>query len=347
MKWVVSFSILRPFGPSRALISTQVEDDAVEAALLLRSLSGRIRDLGAVVAVGSAGELVEDIIKTCEAAASGAYMSVLLYLHSESDGTIDVTHEGGGGVITRWSREQGYNIDVSDVREKIEIAANNCQGDDRVGMVRIIKENPKKTYTMAFFANSLSGQDWNDGTYSSKFSFRVCAADLRILRRGSVREVSEASLLTQPALAMAWLKAKNCSIVSGGPVNLDEADAGAVCAMQEVSSLRGGGSSAWTLKSMVQVAMVLLDDEGRVVATSERRMTEHGASAYSKHHPPLVPVEGAPEGFYKEPIAKDLVELAAIVKALPTIERLVMTTSTAVYKSIFAVPSYWALKRAH
>jgi len=64
MKWVVSFSILRPFGPSRALISTQVADDAVEAALLLRSLSGRIRDLGAVVAVGAAGELVEDIIKT-------------------------------------------------------------------------------------------------------------------------------------------------------------------------------------------------------------------------------------------------------------------------------------------
>ena len=45
------------------MIFPQVAADAVEAALLLRRLSGRIRDLGAVVAVGAAVELVEHTIK--------------------------------------------------------------------------------------------------------------------------------------------------------------------------------------------------------------------------------------------------------------------------------------------
>jgi hypothetical protein len=329
-----------------AVLSTQVAADAVEAALLLRSLSGRICGLGDVVATDVAVELVEDIIKTCEAAALGAYFSVLLYLHEKEDGTIDLTPEGGG-VIISWLREQGYKVDVSDVRAKIEIAANSGQGDDRVGMVRIIKQNPTKKYRMAFFVNSLNGKDWKDGKYSSAFTFQICAADFRLGNCRSVRLASEALLLTEPALAFAWLKAENCSSISGEPVDLDHADAGAVCAMREMTALGGGRSSPWTLSSMTARALVLLDDQDKVVAVSERRMTEDGPSAYSKYHPPLVPVEGAPEGFYKEPIAKDLVELAAIVKALPTIESLVMTTSTAVYKSIFAAPSYWTLKRAH
>lgn len=57
-------------------------------------------------------------------------------------------------------------------------------------------------------------------------------------------------------------------------------------------------------------------------------MTEHGASAYFKHHPSLLPVVGAPPGFYTaEPLAQNRVELAAYVLKLPTIDDLVKDTS--------------------
>ena len=83
---------------------------------------------------------------------------------------------------------------------------------------------------------------------------------------------------------------------------------------------------------MTGAAMVLLDDRDKVVAVSERRMTEHGASAYFKNHESLLPVVGAPSGFYtKPPLAQDLVGLAAVVKTFPSILSLVTTTSMAVY----------------
>jgi hypothetical protein len=313
------------------LISTQVAADAVEAALLLRSYSERIRGLGDVVAADVAGELLEDVIKTCEAAALGAYFSVIDYLHSKADGTIDIGRDDGG-VIISWLRKQGYKVDVSDVREKIEKAANDGQGGDRVSMMRIVKENPRKTYTLAIFANAVSGKGWQDGDYSHSIRCEICADDLRLGTHNRIRNVPEALLTTELALLFPFLKASHCSSISGGPVRLDHADAGAVCAIREVCALGGGGSSPWTLSSMTGRVMVLLDDQGTVVAMSDRRMTPHGASAYFLNHQPPLPVEGAPPGLYKKrPMAQSLVELAAVVRALPTITDLVLTTSTAVY----------------
>ena len=310
-----------------AVLSTQVADDAVGAARMLRRFSGRICGLDDVVAVGAAVELVEDIIETCEAAALGAYFSVLLYLHEKEDGTIDLSPEGGG-VIISWLREQGYKVDVSDVREKIEIAANNGQKVDRLNMRRIIKENPRKTYTLGIFANAVNGKDWQDGKYSHQLTCKVRADDLRLGSYHQIRNVPEALLTTELALALTYLKTAHCSFISSGPVDLAHADAGAKCAIMETGAFGADGSKPATLRGMTGAAMVLLDDQDVVVAMSERRMTEDGPSAYSKYQPPLVPVVGAPEGFYTaEPLAPNLVALAAVVKTLPKITDLVMTTS--------------------
>jgi len=312
-----------------AVLSTQVADDAVGAARMLRRFSGRICGLDDVVAVGAAVEIVEDIIKTCEAAALGAYFSVLLYLHEKEDGTIDLSPKGGG-VIISWLREQGYKVDVSDVREKIEIAANNGQKVDRLNIRRIIKENPTKTYTLGIFANAVNGKDWQDGKYSHQLTCKVRADDLRLgsYHSSKIRNVPEALLTTELALVLTYLKTAHCSSISSGPVDLAHADAGAKCAIMETGAFGADGSKPATLRGMTGAAMVLLDDQDVVVAMSERRMTEDGPSAYSKYQPPLVPVVGAPEGFYTaEPLAQNLDELAAVVKTLPKITDLVLTTS--------------------
>ena len=323
----------RRCGTSQNLISTQVADDAVEAERILRNFSGRICGLGDVVAVDVAVELVENIIKTCEAAALGAYFSVLLYLHEKEDGTIDLKPEGGG-IIISWLRKQGYKIDVSDVREKIEKAANDGQRDDRLNFARIIREDPKKTYKLVVLANAVSGKGWQDGDYSHCITCEVRSDDLKLGHKlgASVKNVPEALLMTPIPLLFAYLKAAHCSYISGGPVLLDHADAGAVCAITETHAFGGGGGSPWTLSSMTGRVMLLLDDKDTVVAMSDRRMTPHGASAYFLNHQPPLPVKGAPEGLYTaEPLAQNLVELVAVVKTFPTIESLVMTTSTAVY----------------
>lgn len=309
------------------MISTQVADDAVEAARILRSFSGSICGLGDVVAGDVAVELVENIIKTCEAAASSAYLSVIDYLHSKADGTIDLK-QWDGGVIIDWLREQGYNIDVSDVREKIEIAANDGQRVDRLNFARIIKENPEKKYKLVVLANAVSGKGWKDGDYSHCISCEVRADDLRLGKCNSVRAASEALLTTPIALLFAYVKASHCSSISGGPVRLDHADAGAVCAITETRAFGGGGGSPWTLSSMTGRVMLLLDDQDTVVAMSDRRMTPHGASAYFLKHRPPLPVRDDSEGVYTaEPLAQNLVELVAVVKTFPTIESLVLNTS--------------------
>ena len=190
------------------------------------------------------------------------------------------------------------------------------------------------TYKLVVLANAVSGKGWQDGDYSHCIRCEVRADDLKLGHKlgASVKNVPEDLLTTPIALLFAYLKAAHCSAISGGPVRLDHADAGAVCAIRETHAFGGGGGSPWTLSSMTGRVMLLLDDQDTVVAMSDRRMTPHGASAYFLKHRPPLPVRGAPEGFYTaEPLAQNLVELAAVVKTFPTIESLVMTTSTAVY----------------